>query len=154
MEITDKREENGHLILGFGGVTLELPEKAIESLQKLISERLSQAVGGSTESLQRKIKTYRNLATKMIVVDDLVLQSILPKMKPEQLVTMVRLADGERLFHKVMRNLSRQNGQQFQQDYLDFDQITEHQACVYMEQIIPLIKEAAQMQKRRQFEQV
>ncbi|PLA74855.1 hypothetical protein CYQ88_04490 [Hydrogenovibrio sp. SC-1] len=153
MEITAKKDENGHLLLGFDGVTFELPENAIGSLQKLIGGRLAQTAGGNTESLQRKIKTYRNLATKMIVVDDVVLQSILPRMKPEQLVTMVRLADGERLFHKVIRNLSRQNGKQFQQDYLDFDQITEHQACVYMEQILPLIKEAAQMQKNRQFEQ-
>lgn len=153
MEITAKKEQNGHLILGFGQVSFELPENAIESLQKLISDRLAQTAGGNVEGLQRKIKTYRNLATKMIVVDDVVLQSMLPKLKPEQLVTMVRLADGERLFHKVIRNLSRQNGKQFQQDYLDFDQITEHQACVYMEQIIPYIKEAAQMQKNRQFEQ-
>lgn len=150
MEITAKREKNGHSILGVGAVSFELTEEAIEALQKIIGERLAQNSGGSSEALQRKIKTYRNLATKMITVDDVSLQMVLPRMKPEQLVTMVRLADGERLFHKVMRNLSRQNGQQFQQDYLDLDQITEHQAGVYMEQIIPLIKEVAQVQKQRQ----
>lgn len=153
MEITAKRDENGHSILGIGVVSFELPEKAIESLQKLIRGRLAQNAGGNTDGIQRKIQTYRNLATKMILIDNVALQSILPRMKPEQLVTLVRLADGERFFHKVIQNLSRQNGQQFQQDYLDFDEITEHQACVYMEQVIPLLKEAAQMQKVRQSEQ-
>lgn len=147
MEITAKRDHDGLYILETGPVSFELPQQALESLQKLVSERLEKATSSSSESLKRKINTYRNLATKMITVDDRILQSFLPQATPEQLVTLVRLAEGERLFHKVMRNMSRQNGQQFQQDYQDLNQITEHQACLYMEQIVPMIKKAAQAQK-------
>lgn len=147
MEITAKRDHDGLYILETGPVSFELPQQALESLQKLVSERLEKATSSSSESLKRKISTYRNLATKMITVDDRILQSFLPQATPEQLVTLVRLAEGERLFHKVMRNMSRQNGQQFQQDYQDLNQITEHQACLYMEQIVPMIKKAAQAQK-------
>lgn len=147
MEISAKRDHDGLYILETGPVFFELPEQALETLQKVVNQRLGQATSSSAESLNRKIQTYRNLATKMITVDDRILQSFLPQATPEQLVTLVRLADGERLFHKVLRNMSRQNGQQFQQDYQDLNQITEHQACLYMEQIVPLIKKAAQQQK-------
>lgn len=147
MEITAKRDHDGLYILETGPVSFELPQQALESLQKVVSDRLQKATSSSSESLNRKINTYRNLATKMITVDDRILQSFLPQASPEQLVTLVRLAEGERLFHKVMRNMSRQNGQQFQQDYQDLDKITEHQACLYMEQIVPMIKKAAQAQK-------
>jgi len=147
MEITAKRDHDGIFILETGPVSFELPEQALETLQKVVSQRLGQKTSSSSESLNRKVNTYRNLATKMVSVDDRILQSFLPQATPEQLVTLVRLAEGERLFHKVMRNMSRQNGQQFQQDYQDLNQITEHQACLYMEQIVPLIKKAAQEQK-------
>jgi len=147
MEITAKRDHDGIFILETGPVSFELPEQALETLQKVVSQRLGQKTSSSSESLSRKVNTYRNLATKMVSVDDRILQSFLPQATPEQLVTLVRLAEGERLFHKVMRNMSRQNGQQFQQDYQDLNQITEHQACLYMEQIVPLIKKAAQEQK-------
>lgn len=147
MEITAKRDHDGFFVLETGPVSFELPEQALETLQKVVSQRLGQKTSSGSESLNRKVNTYRNLATKMVSVDDRILQSFLPQATPEQLVTLVRLAEGERLFHKVMRNMSRQNGQQFQQDYQDLNQITEHQACLYMEQIVPLIKKAAQEQK-------
>ncbi|QBZ83862.1 hypothetical protein GHNINEIG_01930 [Hydrogenovibrio crunogenus] len=147
MEITAKRDHDGLYILETGPVSFELPQQALESLQKVVSDRLEKATSSSSEGLSRKLNTYRNLATKMITVDDRILQSFLPQASAEQLVTLVRLAEGERLFHKVMRNMSRQNGQQFQQDYQDLNRITEHQACLYMEQIVPMIKKAAQAQK-------
>lgn len=147
MDITAKRDHDGQYILEMGPVFFELPLESLELLHKLVGERLGNHATVDMDGLNKKLNAYRALASKLVSMDDRVLQKLVTQLTPEQLVTMVRLADGERLFHKVIRNLSRQNGQQFQQDYHDLNKITVHQASLYMEQAVPMIRQAAQEQK-------
>lgn len=147
MDITAKRDQDGRYILEMGPVFFELPISSLEMLHKLLEERLSNQSDEDLATLHKKIKAYRALASKLVAMDDRVLQKLVTKLSAEQLVTLVRLAEGERLFHKVIRNLSRQNGQQFQQDYHDLNKITLHQATLYMEQAVPMIRQAANEQK-------
>ncbi|MDX1796599.1 MAG: FliG C-terminal domain-containing protein [Hydrogenovibrio sp.] len=148
MEISAKRGTDGEYLLEMGYVTIELPYDAVRKLQSIIDKRLNQSSDVEQQSLDKKIKVYRELANKLVNTDDRIIQKVGVQMTPEQLVTIARLADGERLFHKIMRNLSRQNGKQFQEDFLAFDKITEHQACVNMDKVVPLIRQAAQEQKQ------
>lgn len=150
MEISASRSASGTYQLEMGPVTFTLSEKAIEALHQVVAQRLNPNSGAEAESLKRKLEAYRALASKMAAVDDLVVQKFAPKVTPEQLVTMVRLADGNDLYHKVVKNLSKQNRRQFEEDYQALDKITEHNACIYMEQLVPLIKQAAQEQKALQ----
>lgn len=83
----------------------------------------------------------------MSEVDDRIVQTFAPQVTPEQLVTIVRLAEGDVLREKVLRNLSKQNRRQFEEDYAALNKITVHQACLYREQLVPLIKKVAQQQK-------
>ncbi|MGC9385603.1 MAG: FliG C-terminal domain-containing protein [Hydrogenovibrio sp.] len=147
MDITAKRDQDGRYILEMGPVFFELPISSLEMLHKLLEERLSNQSDEDLATLHKKIKAYRALASKLVAMDDRVLQKLVTKLSAEQLVTLVRLAEGKRLFNKVIRNLSRQNGQQFQQDYHDLNKITLHQATLYMEQAVPMIRQAANEQK-------
>lgn len=147
MDVNARRGEAGEYLLEMGPVTFELSPQAVTTLQEVIHKRLNQSTDAETDSLNKKLVAYRGLASKMIAVDDRIMQKFATQVTPEQLVTLVRLADGDRLYDKVMRNLSRQNGSQFEQDYHDLNKITVHQACLYMEQVVPLIRRAAQEQK-------
>ncbi|MBD3821476.1 MAG: hypothetical protein IE914_04355 [Thiotrichales bacterium] len=147
MEISAKRTETGEYLLEIGYVTIELPQEAVSGLQQIISKRLGQGSDVDQQALQKKLKVYRDLANKLVSADDRIIQQVALQMSPEQLVTVARLAEGERLFHKIMRNMSRQNGKQFQEDYQALTKITEQQACVNMEKVVPLIRKAAQQQK-------
>lgn len=147
MEISAKRTETGEYLLEIGYVTIELPREAVSGLQQIISKRLGQGSDVDQQALQKKLKVYRDLANKLVSADDRIIQQVALQMSPEQLVTVARLAEGERLFHKIMRNMSRQNGKQFQEDYQALTKITEQQACVNMEKVVPLIRKAAQQQK-------
>ncbi len=147
MDVTARRSETGEYLLEMGYVSIELPAEAVATLSDMIHKRLNQSSSVEQQLLEKKIKAYRALANKMTHVDDRIIQQIAVEMTPEQLVTMTKLAEGERLFHKVVRNLSRQNARQFQEDFKAMDKITEHQASVNMEKIVPLIKAAAQKQK-------
>ncbi|BBN58853.1 FliG C-terminal domain-containing protein [Hydrogenovibrio marinus] len=147
MEISAKRTETGEYLLEIGYVTIELPQEAVSGLQQIISKRLGQGSDIDQQALQKKLKVYRDLANKLVSTDDRIIQQVALQMSPEQLVTVARLAEGERLFHKIMRNMSRQNGKQFQEDYQALTKITEQQACVNMEKVVPLIRKAAQEQK-------
>ncbi|KUJ72826.1 FliG C-terminal domain-containing protein [Thiomicrospira sp. WB1] len=151
MEVNAKRLESGEYNLDMGPVSLTLEEPVLERLYDVIHERLHRSGKQEAEALNKKLTAYRTLCRKLVSVDDRILQNLLPQLTPEQTVTMVRLA-GEEMYQKVMRNLSRQNAQQYEEDHHDLNKITVHQAILYMEQIMPLIKRAAQEQKKRQAE--
>lgn len=147
MEISASRNKAGDYQLDMGPVTFTLTEEAVQGLQQVIDQRLNRSEGVEAENLKRKLEAYRVLASKMSGVDDQIVQKFAPQVTPEQLVTIVRLAEGDTLYQKISKNLSKQNRRQFEDDYKALDKITEHNACIYMEQIVPLIKKAAQAQK-------
>lgn len=152
MEISAKHDATGEYQLEVGPVQFALNKEAINALYHVIDKRLSEGDKKEAEALHRKLSAYRDLATKMGGVGDKVVQKFVTRVSPEQLVTMVRLADGQVLYNKVLRNLSKQNRRQFEEDYETMNRITEHQAVIYMEQIIPIVKQAAEEQKKLQAE--
>lgn len=152
MEVSAKHRDSGDYELEIGPVLFTLNHDVIEGLEHVIKKRLNQGAAKDEASMQKKLSAYRNLATKMGAVDDKVVQKIVVRIRAEQLVTMVRLAEGKVLYNKVLRNLSTQNRRQFEDDYKSMNKITEHQAIVYMEQIVPILKHAAQEQKKLQNE--
>lgn len=147
MDIRAEREKSGLFKLEIGPVVFTLPVEAVEALQKVIDARLNQPSPQDEETIHKKIKAYRALATKIVSMDDRVIEKFLLQVSAEQLITIVRLAEGDTLYHKVLKNLSKANRRQFEEDYLAMDRITEHHACVHMEQVIPHIKRAAKEQK-------
>jgi flagellar motor switch protein FliG len=148
MEIAVKKLTNGNFALEIDAVMIELEPAVVKSLHEVIDRHLSQSTQMSDEATQKKLQVFKALANKMVEADDRVLQQFLPKLKPAQLVTLVRLSDGQKLYDKVTKNLSRTNVRQFEEDYQAMDKITVHQAIINMEQIIPLLKEAIAQQKR------
>lgn len=150
MDISANHSKSGEYQLAIGPVTFSLPSDAISALGQVVEQRLNQNSSIDAENIKRKLQAYRALASKMIGADDQIIQKFAPQLTPEQLVTMARLADGDGLYQKVMRNLSKQNCRQFEEDFATMNKITEHSACVYMEQIVPLIKKTAQEQKKLQ----
>lgn len=147
MEIAASRTKTGECQLDIGPVTFTLPSEVVDALQQVIDQRLNQSNAIDDEGIKRKLEAYKALASKMIGVDDRVVQKFAPKVTPEQLVTIARLAEGDALYQKICRNLSKQNRRQFEEDFKVMNKITEQHACLYMEQIVPLIKIAAQEQK-------
>ncbi|MEA1988630.1 MAG: FliG C-terminal domain-containing protein [Pseudomonadota bacterium] len=147
MEISASRNKVAEYQLEIGPVMFSLPSDAVKALQQVIDQRLNQNSAVDDENTKRKMTAYRVLASKMTGVDDRIVQKFAPQVTPEQLVTIVRMAEGDSLFKKVAKNLSKQNRRQFEEDYAAMDKITEQHACLYMEQIVPLIKRAAQEQK-------
>ncbi|WP_321326253.1 FliG C-terminal domain-containing protein [Thiomicrorhabdus sp.] len=150
MEIAASRTHSGEYQLEIGPVIFTLPKEAISALQQVVEQRLHQNNSIDEENIKRKLEAYRMLATKMAGVDGRVIQKFAPKVSPEQLVTITRLAEGDVLYQKVCKNLSKQNRRQFEDDYKSMDKITEQHACLHMEQLVPLIKRAAQEQKELQ----
>ena len=147
MEVTAKRNKQGDYELEIGPVSLELSSQVLNALQQVIDKRLNNSIPQDDALLDKKIQAYRVLATRMAEVDDRIIQAFAPQVGAEQLVTMVRLADGDKLREKVLKNLSKQNRRQFEEDENELGQITYQNANVYMEQLVPLIKKAAQQQK-------
>jgi len=150
MEVTVRRDETGENILEMGPVTLTIKDDVVKSLRSVMTQRLSQSSGAEQVVLEKKLNAYKTLASKMRGVDGRIIQKLAVQLTPEQLVTMVRLAPGQDLYKKVLENMSKSNRMQFEDDYKALDRITVHQACIYMEQIVPKIKAAAQEQKRLQ----
>ncbi|WP_127471375.1 FliG C-terminal domain-containing protein [Thiomicrorhabdus aquaedulcis] len=148
MEILARRDASGEFQIELGPVVFTLPVEVVKALQQVIEQRINQPSEVDAENLKRKLEAYRTLATKMASVDDRVVQKFATKVTPEQLVTIVRLAQGDVLYNKVLRNLSQQNRRQFEEDYAQLNKITEQHACLYMEQLVPTIKRAAQEQKQ------
>lgn len=147
MDIKAWRDESGQFQLEMGPVVFSLPEAAIEGIRQVIDQRLHHSSELYGEGGRRKIKAYRVLASKMASVDDRIVQKFAAQVLPEQLVTIVRLAEGDALYQKVLRNLSKQNSRQFEEDYQAMDKISERHACLHMEQVITLIRRAAEEQK-------
>lgn len=148
MEIAVKKLTNGDFALEIDAVMIELEPAVVKSLHEVIDRYLSHSAQVNDEATQKKLQVFKALANKMVEADDRVLQQFLPKLKPAQLITLVRLSDGQKLYDKVTKNLSRTNVRQFEEDYQVMDKITVHQALINMEQIIPLIKEAVAQQKK------
>ena len=146
MEISASRNKTGEYQLEIGPVMFSLPSDVVKALQQVIDQRLNQNSAIDDENAKRKMTAYRVLASKMTSVDDRIVQKFAPQVSPEQLVTIVRMAEGDGLYKKVIKNLSKQNRRQFEEDYAAMDKITEQHACLYMEQIVPMIKRAAQEQ--------
>ena len=147
MDIEAKRKASGEYELEIGPVVFSLPVEVVKGLNTLLEQRLNNQTAEDDESLKRKLTAYRVLASKMIGVDDRIVQKFAPQVTPEQLVTIVRLAEGNGLYKKVVKNLSKQNRRQFEEDYAALDKITEQNACLHMEHLVPLIKRAAQEQQ-------
>lgn len=154
MEISARRNKEGVYQLDMGPVTFSLSAAAVDALQKVIDRRLNQGDDIESQQLEKKLQAYKTLANKMTEVDNRIVQEFAPRVSPEQLVTIVRLAEGNALYDKVVNNLSKQNRRQFEQDYKDLDKITVHNACIYMEQMVPMIKEAARQQKELKNEMI
>lgn len=147
MEIIAKKDETGLNLLEIGPVCIEMPNEVVKALYEVVNKRLNESSSDETALLEKKLKAYQALAAKMSGVDDRVIQKFIIQLVPEQLVTLVKLSSSDRLYQKILANLSRQNGRQFESDFKEFNQITVQQACIYMEQIVPLIKKAAQEQR-------
>lgn len=153
MEVVARRNKQGNYELEMDFVTLELGSDVVSALQKVIDSRLNDSSSQEDALLEKKVQNYRILATRMAEVDGRIVQKFAPKLSSAQLITMVRLAQGDSLRNKVLANLSKQNQRQFQEDESELGEITYQHACTYMEQIVPLIKQAAQEQKALQNEQ-
>jgi flagellar motor switch protein FliG len=150
MEVSGKRDGNGDYQLQMGPVTLTLAPQVLHALHEVIDQRLNRCSEQEAQALDKKFQAFKVLATKMSGVDERIIQKFAPKVSAEQLVTIVRLAEGDELRHKVLRNLSQQNRRQFEEDYARLDKITVQQACVHMEQLVPTIRLAAQEQRTLQ----
>ncbi|HIQ40358.1 MAG TPA: hypothetical protein EYH46_04210 [Sulfurivirga caldicuralii] len=147
MDIEIHKLKNGEIRLDFGQVMLHLSPEVIKTLQQVVEKRLNMSGEAERAAIEKKLTIFRDLANKLAHMDDRVLQKVLPQLTPEQLVTLVRLSEGDYFYRKVLRNMSKTNRRQFEEDYARLNRITKHQAVIYMEQIIPLLKKAAQEQK-------
>ncbi len=143
MEIHATRSEDGKYLLQMGYVTFELTKDAVSKLKAVISSRLNQSSIADINELQKKITIYKQLANKLVHSKDRIVQEFAVKLTPPQLVTLARLADGEMLLNKIVKNLSKQNGKQFENDFTQMHSITEYQAIINMEKIIPIIRQSA-----------
>ncbi len=146
MDIEVRRLKSGEIQLDFGRVMLNLPPEVIKALQKTVETRLNASGEKERAALKKKLAVFRDLAKKLAAVDDRIMQRMLPQLTPEQLVTLARLG-GEVVQRKIERNLSKTNRRQFEEDFARLNRITEHQAVIYMEQIVPVLKKIAQEQK-------
>ena len=147
MEVSAQKNPEGGYYLEMGNVTFVLPEGAIEKIQQVISQRLTQSSVKDEAAMKRKIMAYRNVAAKLVSADDRIVQDFILKLETEQLVTVTRLG-GDKLFDKIVRNLSRQGQSQFEDDFNRLSEITEHKAILNMEKIIPILKEVAKARAR------
>ncbi len=143
MEILAKKNEAGSFHLAMGYVSFDMSESAIQALQKVISERLGQSSEKDKLITEKKIQAYRQVANKLVQADNRIVQKFAVLLSAEQLITLARLAQDESLYNKIMMNLSKQNKAQFEDDYRAMKGITEKQALINMEQIIPIIKQVA-----------
>lgn len=150
MEVAARYSVEGLYELEIGPITLEIDSSVLTALQQVVSKRLDDSEGHETEQLDKCIESYRVLATRMAGVDDRIVQKFAPKVGSSQLITMVRLAKGDNLRNKVLKNLSKQNKRQFEEDEAALGEISYQSACMYMEQMVPFIKQAAREQKELQ----
>ncbi|SIO10346.1 flagellar motor switch protein FliG [Sulfurivirga caldicuralii] len=146
MDIEVRRLKNGEIQLDFGRVMLNLQPAVIKALQQALDARLNACGEKERAAIKKKLAVFSDLAKKLAAVDDRIMQRMLSQLTAEQLVTLARLG-GEAVLRKIERNLSKTNRRQFEEDYARLNRITEHQAVIYMEQIVPVLKKIAQEQK-------
>jgi flagellar motor switch protein FliG len=147
MEIKAKRQAAGDFIIEVGPVIFNLPENVVQALNQVITDRFSRVTEQDKKITEKRLEAYRALAAKFCQIEDAVIQQVLTQIAPEQMVTLARITGDRSVYQKILKNLSRQNGRQFEDDYARIKKITVHQASVQMENMVPILKKAIQQRK-------
>lgn len=148
MEVKGKRQVSGDYILEVGTTILTLPRNALVALAELMNNRKNYKGASQYQArLQKRLATYRAFANKVAQLNDALVQNLLSQMSMEQMVTLARLGEGQKVYQKILANLSRQNVRQFEDDFQRLNKITVHQASAQMEQVVPIIQRAIKAQK-------
>lgn len=150
MEIKAKRQANGEYMIEIGPVIFNLPQPVVEALHQVINERAHAVTSADKERTEKRLAAYRSLANKLGTIEDPLMQTLLTQIRPEQMVTLARIATGDAVYQKILKNLSRQNARQFEEDYARINQISVHQASSQMELMLPILKKAIQTRKQIQ----
>lgn len=148
MEIRGKRQKNGDFMIEVGPTIFNLPENVVKALADLLKNRSARSAEQDKVRMEKRLDAYRGLAQKLSALDDALVQSVLGQITPDKMVTLARLAPGDAVYNKILKNLSRQNGRQFADDYKRTDRISVHQASTQMEQMIPVLRRAIQARKQ------
>jgi flagellar motor switch protein FliG len=150
MEIKAKRQANGEYMIEIGPVIFNLPHPVVEALHQVINERGNKQTAADNARTEKRLAAYRSLANKLAAIEDPLMQSLLTQIRPEQMVTLARMADDDSVYQKIVRNLSRQNARQFEEDFARISKISVHQASSQMELMLPILKKAIQARKQIQ----
>lgn len=152
MEIKAKRQKNGDYVIEVGPTIFSLPENVVEGLNKVINDRFKTVTPQDKERMEKRLVAYRNLAAKLSTIEDAIMQNLLNQISPEQMVTLAKINQDGAVYQKILRNLSRQNARQFEEDFKRAGKTSVHQASTQMEQMIPVLKKAIQVRKQVQAE--
>ncbi len=147
MDIKAKRNKTGEYMIEMGPVIFNLPQNVVEALYKVISQRAQASSEQDKLRMEKRLAAYRSLANKLGTIEDAIMQSLLNQIRPEQMVTLARISQSKEVYNKIVRNLSRQNARQFEEDYVRLTKISVHQAGTHMEQMLPVLKKAIQARK-------
>ncbi len=150
MEIKAKRQANGEYMIEIGPVIFNLPQPVVEALHQVINDRGNKQTPADKARTEKRLAAYRSLANKLAVIEDPLMQSLLTQIRPEQMVTLARMASDDSVYQKIVRNLSRQNARQFEEDFARISKISVHQASSQMELMLPILKKAIQARKQIQ----
>lgn len=122
---------------------LTLPQAHVQALQRGIEARLRRGANGDMAQYKKKLVVYAQLLNKLVDMNDIKMQEFLRKIKSEQAVIMAKVAGGNSLKEKFMRNMPMQTRRVFEDDYDEMQKITLHQAVNYVEEVLPLLKSLA-----------
>jgi flagellar motor switch protein FliG len=147
MDIRAEKQPDNSIMLHLDFVSYKLSNTVAVNLKNILDHRLNNNSEAELESLEIKIRHYRELANKLNSLDAIVIQTFLLELNTKQKVILARLAAADSFYNKILLNLSKQNQKQFKEDYDEYDEITYHQAALEMERMIPLIRKAAQKQR-------
>jgi|SRR5690554_3021097 len=147
MEVKGKRQQTGDYIIEAGSTIISLPQNVIAALANLMNNRKDDTDGRYKARVEQRLQTFRAFANQVSQFDGPVIQGLLSQITMEQMVTLARLADGDKVYQKIVANLSRQNARQFEDDYQRLNKITVHQASAQMDKIVPIIQRAIKSQK-------
>lgn len=147
MDIKAKRNKTGEYMIEIGPAIFNLPQNVVEALYNVISNRSLASIEQDKARMEKRLTAYRSLANKLGTIEDAIMQSLLTQIRPEQMVTLARIAQSKDVYNKIVRNLSRQNARQFEEDYGRLGKISVHQAGTHMEQMLPILKKAIQARK-------
>ena len=152
MEIKAKRQKSGDYMIEIGPTIFTLPENVVEALTQVLKNRNQNSAEQDKARMEKRLAAYRGLASKLSTIDDALMQNLLTQISPEQMVTLARIASDDSVYKKILKNLSRQNGRQFEDDYKRLSRISVHQAGTQMETMVPILKKAIQARKQIQAE--